>query len=241
MILWPAVDILDGKAVRLERGRFGSETVYDLDPLEAAKRWLAEGARALHVVDLDGARSGSPVNLKQVERIASSANVPVQVGGGLRSAAAVTKALQSGADRVVIGTVAYTDPALLKALLAEHGERVTVSLDARQGRVAGAGWLDQTEVSPEHLAKQLSELGLRHLIYSSIDRDGTLAGPDLEGIARIAAATAACLSYSGGIASLQDLEALARSDHDNLDGVIVGKALYERRFTVAEGQAVLDG
>jgi phosphoribosylformimino-5-aminoimidazole carboxamide ribotide isomerase len=240
MILWPAVDIRAGKAVRLERGRFETETVYDQDPLEAAKRWAAEGARALHVVDLDGARAGSPVNLKHVERIATATDLPVQMGGGLRTAAAVEQAIAAGAQRVILGTVAYADPELVTRLVAEYGEQVAVSLDARQGRLAGAGWLEQTDLTPEQLAAQLAQGGVRNLIYSNIDHDGMLAGPDLEGIARIAAATDAHLIYSGGIASLQDLEALTETDHDTLEGVIVGKALYERRFTVAEGQEALD-
>ncbi len=139
MILWPAVDILGGKAVRLERGRFDTETVYDQDPLEAARRWAADGARALHIVDLDGARTGRPVNLEHVERIAKAVEVPVQVGGGLRSAAAVKSALDAGAQRVIIGTAAYTDLDLLRRLVDDHGEQVTVSLDARQGKLAGCG------------------------------------------------------------------------------------------------------
>ena len=240
MILWPAVDILGGQAVRLQRGEFGTATVYDQDPLEAAARWLAEGARALHVVDLDGARTGNPANLEHVRRIRSATEVPLQVGGGLRSAGAIERAIDAGADRIVLGTSAYSDPALLDEALGKHGERVVVSLDTRRGRIAGGGWLEQTELDPEALARGLERRGLRHIIYSSIDRDGMLEGPDLEGIERIASSSPAALIYSGGIASSRDLEAVAGLPHANLRGVIVGKALYERRFTVAEGQEALD-
>lgn len=240
MILWPAVDVLGGKAVRLQRGEFGTATVYDQDPLEAAQRWLAEGAQALHVVDLDGARAGRPANLEQVSRIRSATEVPLQVGGGLRSADAIERALDAGADRIVLGTSAYSDPELLDEALAKHGERVVASLDTRQGRIAGGGWLEQTELDAEALAKDFERRGLRHIIYSNIDRDGMLEGPDLEGIDRIASSSRSALIYSGGIASPRDLEAVGGLPHANLEGVIVGKALYERRFTVAEGQEALD-
>lgn len=238
MIVWPAVDILGGRAVRLERGEFGTETVYDQDPLDAAKRWVAEGARALHVVDLDGARTGAPANLHHVERIAAASEVPIQLGGGLRTAAAVDQALGAGVDRVVIGTLAYKDPETLSSLIAAHGERLVVSLDTRHGRLAAAGWLELTELTPQQLLKRLENHGVANFIYSSIDRDGMLEGPELEGIAAIAPLTRARLIYSGGVASLKDLEALARITPP-LDGVIAGKALYERRFTLAEAQSAL--
>ncbi len=240
MILWPAVDILGGKAVRLQRGEFGTATIYDQDPLEAAQRWLAEGARALHVVDLDGARTGSPANLEHIRRIRHATTVPLQAGGGLRSPSAIEQIIDAGVDRIVLGTSTYSDPELLDQALREHGERVVVSLDARQGRIAGAGWLEQTELTPEQLTQDLERRGLKHLIYSSIDRDGMLEGPDLEAIKRIASSSPAALIYSGGIASTQDLEAIAQIRQKNIEGVIVGKALYERRFTVAEGQETLD-
>jgi phosphoribosylformimino-5-aminoimidazole carboxamide ribotide isomerase len=240
VILWPAVDIRGGKAVRLHRGRFEAETVYDQDPLEAAQRWVAEGALALHVVDLDGARTGAPVNLEHVERIAQGTNVPIQVGGGLRTNAAIQAVIDAGAERIVLGTAAYGDPDLLEELIENYGERVIVSLDARQGRVAAAGWLEQTELSPQQLATRLEKRGVQNFVYSSIDRDGTLAGPDLEGASKIAAAISGGLVYSGGIASLHDLEAIARLRQDRLEGVIVGTALYERCFTVGEGQETLN-
>ena len=237
MILLPAIDILDGKAVRLARGDFGAQTIYDADPLDAARRWVAGGARALHVVDLDGARTGTPANLEHVARIASELDVPVQVGGGLRTAAAVAAAVEAGAARVVLGTAAYTDVDLLDEVLAEHRERVVVSVDARNGQLATKGWTEQTEIPAESVIERLGHRGVRRFVYSSIERDGMLEGPDLEAVARIAQVVRGSFVYSGGISSVDDLRALAGLRQVNLSGVIVGKALYEERFTVGEGIA----
>ena len=241
MILLPAVDILDGKAVRLTRGEFDQSTVYDADPLDAARRWGDDGARSLHVVDLDGAKSGAPVNIEHVRRITAEVPVPVQVGGGLRTIDAVRDAVEAGAARVLIGTAAYRDVDFLDAALAEFGDRVVVSIDAREGRLAGAGWTEQTDIPIEAVIERLGARGVRRFVYSSIDRDGLLAGPDLDGARRVAEAVRGTYAYSGGVASLEDLRSLVELRQVNLSGVIVGKALYEGRFAIAEAQAVLDG
>jgi phosphoribosylformimino-5-aminoimidazole carboxamide ribotide isomerase len=241
MILLPAVDILDGKAVRLAKGAFDERTVYDEDPLEAALRWVNDGARALHVVDLDGARSGAPVNLAHVERIAAQSGVPVQAGGGLRTIDAVEQLMQAGVQRVVIGTAAYRDLELLDEAVARIGDRLVVAADARAGRLAASGWLEQTELPIEVAIERLTARGVRRFIYSCIDRDGMMSGPDLDGIRAVAATVRGTFSYSGGVSSLEDLRALQGLRQVNLTGVIVGKALYERRFTVGEGQLALDG
>jgi phosphoribosylformimino-5-aminoimidazole carboxamide ribotide isomerase len=240
MILLPAVDILDGKAVRLTRGEFDQSTVYDADPLDAARRWVDEGARGLHVVDLDGARQGTPVNIEQVRRITAELPVPIQVGGGLRTIVAVRDAIEAGAARVVIGTAAYRDVDFLDEALAEFDDRVVVSIDAREGRLAGAGWTEQTDIPIEAVIEQLGARGVRRFVYSSIDRDGMLAGPDLEGARRVAEAVRGTYAYSGGVGSLEDLRSLVELRQVNLNGVIVGKALYEREFTVGDAQALLD-
>jgi phosphoribosylformimino-5-aminoimidazole carboxamide ribotide isomerase len=240
MILLPAIDILDGKAVRLARGAFDEQTVYDADPLDAARRWVEGGARALHVVDLDGARGGVPANLEHVGRIAESVGVPVQVGGGLRTIHAVRDTVGAGASRVVLGTAAYRDIDLLDQAIAELGDRLVVSVDGRHGRLATSGWLEQTELPVEDVIQTLGARGVRRFVYSSIDRDGMLAGPDLEGATKASAAVRGSFIYSGGISSLEDLRALKALRRVNLAGVIVGKALYEQRFTVTEGQAALD-
>jgi len=239
MIVLPAVDILAGKAVRLAGGEFDSQTVYDVDPLDAALRWVEQGARALHVVDLDGARSGAPANLEHVARIASTVGVPVQVGGGLRSVDAVHDAINAGAARVVLGTAAYRDVDFLDQVVAENGDRVVVSVDARNGRLAAAGWTEQTDIPAESVVQTLGARGVRRFVYSSIERDGLLTGPDLDAARSIADAVRGSFIYSGGVSSLDDLSALARLRQVNLTGVIVGKALYEQRFTVGEAQQAL--
>jgi phosphoribosylformimino-5-aminoimidazole carboxamide ribotide isomerase len=239
MILLPAIDIRGGHAVRLEQGVFDSEKIYDADPLDAARRWVAEGARALHVVDLDGARTGEPANVEHVRRICSEVTIPVQVGGGLRNIEAVRRTIEAGATRVVLGTAAYSDVDLLDTALSEYGDRVVVSVDVRNGKLAASGWTEQTELPVEPVIERLGARGVHRFVYSSIERDGMLEGPDLEGVGSVAAAVRGTFVYSGGVASLDDLRALVELRQVNLGGVIVGKALYEQRFTVADGQAVL--
>jgi phosphoribosylformimino-5-aminoimidazole carboxamide ribotide isomerase len=241
VILYPAVDIRDGKAVRLDQGDFSAETVYQDDPFEAAKAWVDEGARFLHVIDLDGARTGTPQNLHHIERIARELPVPVQVGGGLRSLPAVRDALRAGAARVILGTAAYTDVDFLDEVLGAYGERVIVSVDARGGHVTTAGWTETTQMPAVAVIDRLRSRGVKQFVYSNVDRDGMMGGVDLEEVRSIAQVVRGRFLYSGGVSALADLEGLRDLRQVNLAGVIVGKALFERRFTVAEGQAVLDG
>ncbi len=241
MILLPAIDILDGRAVRLAQGSFEEPTVYDADPVEAARRWVQTGARGLHVVDLDGARAGEPVNLEQIRRIAETVGVPIQVGGGLRTVEAVEQAVRAGGHRVVIGTAAYRDVDLVDEVVARIGDRIVVSLDARGGRLAADGWTEQLELPIEAAIERLQARGVRRFVFSSIERDGMLAGPDVDGIRRVAQAVRGSFVYSGGVSSLEDLRAISRLRQVNLSGVIVGKALYEQRFTVVDGQGALEG
>jgi len=228
MILLPAIDILDGKAVRLARGAFEEKTVYDADPVQAAERWAAAGARALHVVDLDGARAGHPVNLGQIEEIGRRVAVALQVGGGLRTIDAVEQAIAAGASD------------LLDEALTRLGERLVVSVDARAGRPAAAGWTEELDIPVTEMIERLGDRGVRRFVYSSIDRDGMLSGPDLEAARAVAGAVRGTFIYSGGIGSLADLRALVGLRQVNLSGVIVGKALYEQRFSVGEGQQALE-
>jgi phosphoribosylformimino-5-aminoimidazole carboxamide ribotide isomerase len=240
MNLYPAIDILEGSAVRLVKGDFDAKKVYDEDPLDAARGWTAEGAKYLHVVDLDGAKTGAPVNLEHLRRIAGELGVPVQYGGGLRSDAAIAAAFEAGAQRVILGTAAFTQAGLLEQALQEHGpERVLVSVDVRGGHVTTAGWTETTEITTEAVVGSLEERGARNLVFTNVDRDGMLEGPDLEEVRAVAKAVGGSLIYSGGIGGLADLEGLAALGEHSLEGVIVGKALYERRFTVAEAQAAL--
>lgn len=239
MILYPAIDIRNGRAVRLAQGDFAAETVYDSDPLSAARKWVEGGARRLHVVDLDGARDGAPANLHHLERIAGELDVPVQFGGGLRSLESVDAAFAAGAYRVILGTAAYTDVDFLDDVLAKHGDRVIVSVDARGGRVARSGWTEQTDMEAAGVIEHLQRRGVKRLVYSSIERDGMLTGPDLDEVRRISEAVRGQFTYSGGIGTLDHLRALAGLRRVNLTGVIVGKALYEGRFTVAEAREAI--
>ncbi len=240
MLLFPAVDIKDGRAVRLRQGDFDDVTVYEDDPLAAARGWVEAGARFLHVVDLDGARAGEPRSLEHLERITRAVDVPVQYGGGLRSLPAVRDALRAGATRVVLGTAAYTDVDFLDDVVGAYGERVVVSVDTRGGNVTTAGWTQTTQMPAEDVIERLHARGVRQFVYSNVDRDGLLGGLDPDEVRRVAAVVRGRFVYSGGIASLDDLRVLVALRQVNLAGVIVGKALYERRFTVAEAQAVLD-
>jgi phosphoribosylformimino-5-aminoimidazole carboxamide ribotide isomerase len=244
LILYPAIDIRGGRAVRLVQGDYSRETEFDADPLNAAGRWVTQGARALHVVDLDGARAGRPQNLDHVERIASAAAVPVQVGGGLRDADAVEAALATGAERVVLGTAAIAEPALVEALVREHGgSRIVVAADSRRGRVAVEGWERESELEAAEFVAELADRGVGTFLFTPVEVDGTLGGPAIEELSEVAEAAheaGAALLYSGGVRDLQDLRTVAALRLDALKGVIVGRALYEGRFTVGEGQAALD-
>jgi phosphoribosylformimino-5-aminoimidazole carboxamide ribotide isomerase len=240
MILYPAIDIRGGRAVRLAQGDYAAETVYDTDPLNAAREWVQGGARFLHVVDLDGARDGEPVNLEHLRKIVSELGTPVQYGGGLRSIEAVRDAIEAGASRVILGTAAFTDVDLLDDAVASYGNKVVVSVDARGGQVATRGWTEQTGIPAEAVIESLQRRGVTSFVYSNIERDGMLVGPDLEEVRRISEAVRGRFIYSGGVGSLAHLQSLAELRQVNLTGAIVGKALYERRFTVADAQAALD-
>ncbi|HSS31907.1 MAG TPA: 1-(5-phosphoribosyl)-5-[(5-phosphoribosylamino)methylideneamino]imidazole-4-carboxamide isomerase [Solirubrobacterales bacterium] len=241
MILYPAIDIRGGKAVRLLQGDYARETTYDADPVDAATRWAGEGAEFLHVVDLDGAKAGEPRNLDSVRRIATAVECPIQVGGGLRDAGSVGAVFEAGAERVVIGTAALKDPEFLDAMLDAYGDRVVVSVDAREGRVALEGWTEAGEEGVVEAVAALGERGVARFLCTAIEVDGTMEGPALGELARIAAATQAQVIASGGVGELAHLESLAREAAPNIEGAIVGRALYERRFTVEQAIAALGG
>ena len=240
MIFYPAIDIRGGKAVRLRQGDFGDETVYNDDPAEAARSWVQAGARFLHVIDLDGAREGKPQNLDHLERITDAVRVPVQYGGGLREIASVRAALAAGADRAILGTAAYSDMEFLDACVASWPSRTLVAVDVRAGRVSVAGWTKATQMLPEDVIERLQARGVRQFIYTNVDRDGMLEGPDLEEVKRIAEIIRGRFLYSAGIGSLKHLQALKDLRLLNLAGVVSGKALYERRFTISQAQTLLD-
>jgi len=240
LILFPAIDIRGGKAVRLAQGDYERETQYDDDPVVAARRWVDGGARWLHVVDLDGARAGAPVNLEHVRRIVSSVSVPVQLGGGLRDSKQVEEAISSGVERVILGTAAVRDPEMAEAIASAHGDRVVASVDSRSGKVAAEGWTEGTDLATTDVIAELTSRGLRRFVYTPVEVDGLMEGPDLDSLREVAAATDADVVYSGGIGSLDDLAAVTALGLDNVEGVIVGRALYEQRFTIAEARAALE-
>jgi phosphoribosylformimino-5-aminoimidazole carboxamide ribotide isomerase len=239
--LYPAIDILGGNAVRLVKGDFEAKKVYDQDPLSAARAFAEEGARWLHVVDLDGAKGGEPVNIEHLRKIVDELGLPVQFGGGLRSDASIQAAFEAGARRVILGTAIFTDPELPFRAMEEHGhENVLISIDARDGFVATHGWLEATKVPAREAIERWSEGkdGVKRFVYTNIDHDGMLSGPDVDSTAEaVKAARDGRVIHSGGVGELFHLELLQGL---GLDGVIVGKALYERRFTVAKALAALE-
>jgi phosphoribosylformimino-5-aminoimidazole carboxamide ribotide isomerase len=239
VILYPAIDIRGGKAVRLLQGDYERETTYDADPVDAARRWADEGAEFLHVVDLDGAKAGEPRNLDHVRRIAAAVNCPIQVGGGMRNLASVAAVLEAGAERVVIGTAALRDPEFLDAAVSAHAERVVVSVDTRRGKVSLSGWTETSDVDAPAAVADLSERGVQRFLCTAIEVDGTMEGPAVEQLNEIAAATPGQVIASGGVGDLPHLEQLATEAAPNIEGAIVGRALYEHKFTVAEALAAL--
>lgn len=237
MILFPAVDIRDGHAVRLTQGDYDREQIYNDDPLAAAEDWASQGATHLHVVDLDGALHGERRNLEHLTRIASGTGLPVQYGGGLRDIEAVSAALEAGAWRAVIGTAAFRDRALVEQAVGEFGDRIVVSADARDGRIAAQGWTEATDLAATDAVAELRAVGVKTFVYTDIARDGMLVGTDLDGMRAISAAAGdGNVIASGGVGELADLQNLVDLNLPNLEGVIAGKALYEKRFTL--GQAL---
>ena len=235
MILFPAVDIRDGRAVRLTQGDYDREQIYNDDPLDAARDWVDQGATHLHVVDLDGALHGERRNVEHLRRI-SELGVPVQYGGGLRDLSAIDAVLDAGAWRAVIGTAAFRDRELVEQAVGAFGDRIVVSADARDGKIAAQGWTEATELAATDAVKELAGAGVKTFVYTDIARDGMLTGTDLEGLGAVGAAAGsdAKVIASGGVGTLEHLSALKNLELPNLEGVIAGKALYEKKFTLAE-------
>lgn len=240
MIVFPAVDIQGGKAVRLRRGDFHDATVFGNDPVELARQWEAEGAQALHVVDLDAARTGELVNFEIVERIVKAIGIPVQYGGGVRSARSLAYIAGIGVHWVVMGTAAITAMDLLDSAVAWLEDRLVVGMDCSGGMVATHGWQQRSQMTIPRFTRILEEHGVKRVVYTDVARDGMLRGPDLDGLRDVAASTSLEIVMSGGVAWLDDLKALTKVEAPNLVGVIVGRALYERSFTVAEARAVFE-
>ncbi|MFO1141501.1 MAG: 1-(5-phosphoribosyl)-5-[(5-phosphoribosylamino)methylideneamino]imidazole-4-carboxamide isomerase [Amaricoccus sp.] len=238
MILYPAIDLKDGQCVRLLRGAMDAATVFGDDPAAQARAFAAAGCRWLHLVDLNGAFAGRPVNEAAVEAILAAVDVPVQLGGGIRNRATIEAWLEKGVARVILGTAALRDPALVRAAAAAHPGRVAVGIDARDGKVAVEGWAETSDVTATDLARRFQDAGVAALVYTDIERDGALEGPNVAATAALAHAVAIPVIASGGIASLDDLRALKASGAP-LDGAISGRALYEGRIDLGEAVRLL--
>lgn len=234
MILIPAIDIKDGACVRLEQGDMARATVFHRDPAAQARTFAALGFDYLHVVDLDGAFAGEPVNVAAVERIIQATNIPLQLGGGIRTIGAIESWLGKGVSRVVIGTAAVREPALVTKAARLYPSRVAVALDARDGRVAVAGWAETSELSVFDMARRFEDAGIAALIYTDVARDGMLAGLNLEAAIALAGAVSIPVIASGGLASIADVAALLEPRAIKLAGVIAGRALYDGRLDPAE-------
>ena len=234
MIIFPAIDMRQGRCVRLLQGRAEQETVYFEDPVAVALRWEAEGAAWLHLVDLDGAMSEGAGNRAIAKGIFAALRIPVQFGGGLRTMKDLEEILGAGAARVVVGTAAVQHPEFLAEALQRFGERIVVGIDARDGRVATHGWNQVGSLEAVAFAQTLARTGVQRVVYTDISKDGMLVGPNLEATKRLAADSRLKVVASGGVASLDDLRSLCGLEEFGIEGAIVGKALYERRFTLKE-------
>jgi len=235
MIIFPAIDLLDGNAVRLTQGDYNQEKVYSDSPATVAGQWESKGATYLHMVDLDGAKTGESKNESFIKEIAAKANIPVQVGGGIRSLDIVAKYLSSGVARTIIGTAAIKDPDFLKEAIAKYGEKIAVSIDARNGYVATDGWTKDSTIKAIDLVKELEQMGLKTIVYTDILKDGMLKGPNFEELQNINETTSMNVIASGGISSKEDIDKLKSL---NLYGAIVGKALYDGTLQL---EAILEG
>ncbi len=232
MEIIPAIDLRGGRVVRLIQGDPAREVRYSQDPEAVAREWVRRGARRLHVVDLDGAFAGFPANQEALRNIFRAVAVPVQIGGGLRSLDAIRAALNLGASVAILGTAAIRDPAFLAAACAAFPRRVGLGLDARGGKLVTSGWTTTTDVEAIEFARHASDLPMAAIIYTDVRRDGMLEGPDLEGLARVIAATSIPVIASGGISSIQDVQALKALASPGVAGAILGKALYDGRLTL---------
>jgi phosphoribosylformimino-5-aminoimidazole carboxamide ribotide isomerase len=241
MLIIPAVDIREGRCVRLVHGDPARETVYHEDPVEAARRWEAEGAGRLHLVDLDGAFAGKMKNAGVIEKIVKTVSVPVQVGGGIRSIEAAADLLDRGVSRVIIGTAAVTNPEIVAELCRQYPGRIIVGIDARGGRVAIRGWQEDTPLAAESLAQQMWDLGVKEIIYTDIKRDGTLQGPNIEALRELATAVPQSIIASGGVSGPEDIRRLLPLKPLGVSGVIAGQALYTERLALREALRIAGG
>ncbi|PIC71474.1 1-(5-phosphoribosyl)-5-[(5-phosphoribosylamino)methylideneamino]imidazole-4-carboxamide isomerase [Sporosarcina sp. P18a] len=229
MILFPAIDIRDGKCVRLIQGDYAQEIIYNDSPTNMAQEWQNQGAEYIHVVDLDGAKTGNSANKKAIEAIAKAVSIPVQVGGGIRNMDIVDSHIENGVARVIIGTAAIQDPEFLKKAVEKYGDKIAVSIDARNGLVATDGWTETSDVKAVDLLQDLAEIGVRTVVYTDIMKDGMLQGPNFEELKIMDDASSIDIIASGGVSTEEDIKKLAAED---MYGAIIGKALYEGNLSL---------
>ncbi len=240
MEIIPAIDLRDGRCVRLVQGVLESETVYSDEPVEMAKKWEELGAERLHVVDLDGAFSGSPKNLEVIRDIVQAVKIPVQVGGGIRTMEAVKKLIEIGVDRIILGTAAINSPEMVRECCREYGEHIVVGIDGRDGLVAIEGWESTVGVEVGRLAEEIAGLGVKRVIFTDTRRDGTLRGPNLEATQELAECSGIKVIASGGVSNLEDLQALKNLKRFGVEGVIMGKALYSGAISLSDALKVME-
>ena len=226
MIIFPAIDIRGGKCVRLLKGDFNQETVFSDSPADMARKWQAQGAEYLHLVDLDGALAGSSQNLNAIEEILQAVDIPTELGGGIRSMEQIDQLLAMGITRVILGSVAVKNPDLVREACTKYGERIVVGIDAKDGIVAVEGWGKSGNIGVIELAQKMKEAGVKTIIYTDISRDGTLSGVNVEATVKLAQESGVKIVASGGVKSLEDIKALKKQESVGIEGVIAGKSIY---------------
>lgn len=239
MQLYPAIDLKNGKCVRLTQGAFDQVKIYDNNPADIARKWEQQGASYLHLVDLDGALAGHSVNADVIKDIISSVSIPVQIGGGIRTAEAIEQMLNLGVSRVIIGTKAVKSPAFIETVINQFGDdKIVVGVDAKNGLVAIDGWETVSEITALDLCLQMKAYGVKHIVYTDISKDGMLTGPNIAHTSLLTEQTGIDIIASGGVSSMDDLDALSKA---GISGAIIGKALYENRFTLADAIQAFQG
>lgn len=241
MIVYPAIDIKDGLCVRLLQGREDEVTVFARDPALMAQKWQKEGAEMLHVIDLDGAFKGRPQNTEALKRIIQAVDIPIEFGGGVRDIGVLTALFKMGVAQVVLGTTVITDVAFVSKAVELYGSRVLVGIDARGGKVAIQGWREVTGVDALEVAKEVEDMGISRIVYTDIERDGALVGPNIEGIRTLAEAIRVPVIASGGVSTLENIKALRALEPLGVEGIVIGKALYVKAFTLRQAIEVASG
>jgi phosphoribosylformimino-5-aminoimidazole carboxamide ribotide isomerase len=241
MILFPAIDLKDGRCVRLTRGEMESATVFNDEPAAQARAFADQGFKWLHCIDLNGAFEGQSVNAEAVKAIRKAIDLPIQLGGGIRDMKAVEAWLSAGITRIILGTVALTNPALVKEAARAFPGRIVVAADAKGGRVATEGWSETTELTPAELSERFEGFGVAAVLYTDVDRDGLLQGVNVPATAALAHKIALPVIASGGVSGIADIEALVRANEPNIEGVVIGRALYDGRLSAAEALNTANG